>query len=671
MAEESIIIDVQVNTEEVAKKIGDATNNIRMIKSAQKDLEKALKEGTISSEEYGKAIAANKSNLEKYQRELKSSTAAMQAAGTQTVTTSQSLDEQRQILNGLQKMYGMLSGDAKKAADAEGGLRDQIDKLSDAVKEQEAAIGDNRRNVGNYAGAMTDAFESLGKAAGDLSPTVSVLRSMGGEGKRLGDILDTIGKAMQIASKAGKAMTTATAAQQTATKGATTAQIGLNTAMAANPIGLIVAAVSTLLPLIQTFISSYSDATEQTEALNRALEREQAIISRMETDTTRAAKFAEAEGASAEEVLAIRRDAAKKELEIADARVDELMRLRLEGNKKEKIAAKEAMADALATQKEAYDRLQALNDEATTSLVKTRRKAAEDNKAAMMEEAEEQRKLNAITEEFLKTSTEYSVAEEARQSKTKELQEELASLRDAEEELVEPLTYYQQVILECMQAGDDFATAQIRAAALVRSEWTGAAGQIAGGFANAFGAMSDMLGEYSEESAEAAVAAKAFGMAGVLASEAETIANGVKGVSAAVAAGAGLIFPANLPAIAMGVAAVTSTIAGVITGITQAKQILSLDAGKFANGGVVGGNSYTGDKLIAHVNSGEGIYTPTQANAILQEIANNPARGGVDYGAMADALAAAVAAQPAPVVVYSELQEFGQKITNYQEIARV
>ena len=95
------------------------------------------------------------------------------------------------------------------------------------------------------------------------------------------------------------------------------------------------------------------------------------------------------------------------------------------------------------------------------------------------------------------------------------------------------------------------------------------------------------------------------------------------------------------------------------------------DAGKFATGGVVGGTSYSGDKLIAHVNSGEGIYTGTQANNLLQEIANNPVRGGFDYSAMAEAMAVAVAAQPAPVVVYSELQEFGKKVSTYNEIASV
>jgi hypothetical protein len=94
------------------------------------------------------------------------------------------------------------------------------------------------------------------------------------------------------------------------------------------------------------------------------------------------------------------------------------------------------------------------------------------------------------------------------------------------------------------------------------------------------------------------------------------------------------------------------------------------DAGNFATGGTVPGTSYTGDKMIAHVNSGEGIYTGTQANNLLQEIANNPLRGGVSEE-MTAAFAKAVASLPAPVTVFTELRQFGDKVNTFNEIAKV
>ena len=50
------------------------------------------------------------------------------------------------------------------------------------------------------------------------------------------------------------------------------------------------------------------------------------------------------------------------------------------------------------------------------------------------------------------------------------------------------------------------------------------------------------------------------------------------------------------------------------------------DAGAFANGGVVGGTSYSGDQLFARVNSGEMILNDKQQNNLSKMI--NPASGG-------------------------------------------
>ena len=199
-----------------------------------------------------------------------------------------------------------------------------------------------------------------------------------------------------------------------------------------------------------------------------------------------------------------------------------------------------------------------------------------------------------------------------------------------------------------------------------------------------FGAMSDLLSQYGEENEAAAKASKAFGIAQIITDQAISIADTAKAISAAVA-GATVAASSTGPAapfvlagyIAAMVGAVLGALGSIASTIAQAKQLMSSadtagkDAGKYAGGGTIPGTSYTGDKLIAHVNSGEGIYTGTQANNLLQEIANNPVRGGFDYGQMAEAMAYAVSQQPAPVVVYKELQEFGQKVSTFNEIASV
>lgn len=196
----------------------------------------------------------------------------------------------------------------------------------------------------------------------------------------------------------------------------------------------------------------------------------------------------------------------------------------------------------------------------------------------------------------------------------------------------------------------------------------------------AFGAMSDLLSQYGEENEEAAGAAKAFGIMQIITDQAIAIADTAKAITAAVAgateaaASTGPAAPFVLAGyIAAMVGAVIGAVASVTSTIMQAKQLMSgadKDAGKYAGGGTIPGTSYTGDKLIAHVNSGEGIYTGTQANNLLQEIANNPLRGGASEE-MAAAMVAAVAAQPAPVMVYQELRDFEQKVSTFDELAKI
>ena len=199
-----------------------------------------------------------------------------------------------------------------------------------------------------------------------------------------------------------------------------------------------------------------------------------------------------------------------------------------------------------------------------------------------------------------------------------------------------------------------------------------------------FGAMSDLLSQYGEENEAAAKASKAFGIAQIITDQAISIADTAKAISAAVA-GATVAAASTGPAapfvlagyIAAMVGAVLGALGSIASTIAQAKQLMSSadtagkDAGKYAGGGTIPGTSYTGDKLIAHVNSGEGIYTGTQANNLLQEIANNPVRGGFDYEAMADAMAYAVSQQKAPVMDYQEFTDFQQKVSTYNEFAKI
>lgn len=74
----------------------------------------------------------------------------------------------------------------------------------------------------------------------------------------------TVTKAVTAAQKVH---TTTTVTETTATKGATAAQAGFNTMMAANPIGLVVAALGTLIALLGTFSIMAGNASGETKKL--------------------------------------------------------------------------------------------------------------------------------------------------------------------------------------------------------------------------------------------------------------------------------------------------------------------------------------------------------------------------------------------------------------------
>lgn len=98
------------------------------------------------------------------------------------------------------------------------------------------------------------------------------------------------------------------------------------------------------------------------------------------------------------------------------------------------------------------------------------------------------------------------------------------------------------------------------------------------------------------------------------AKQGEAMASGVAGASA-------MPFPASIAAIASIVATIASTFTSILSAV-----------GAFADGGVVGGNSYTGDKLFARVNSGEMILNQRQQRNLNNMLDTNamPKAGGTN-----------------------------------------
>ena len=186
---------------------------------------------------------------------------------------------------------------------------------------------------------------------------------------------------------------------------------------------------------------------------------------------------------------------------------------------------------------------------------------------------------------------------------------------------------------------------------------------------NSLSQIGELLGEYADQNEDAAKAQKAFALSGILLNQAQSISEGALAIAKGVESASGLPFPANIPAIISIVAQIAGLLAGVGSSIQQAKQIFSqANSQKFATGGIVGGNSYTGDKINARLNSREMVLN-TQQQTRLFDALNGQSDGsiGINY----EMMAAAIAAQPAPVMVLKELRDEQDKVATFNEIASI
>ena len=190
---------------------------------------------------------------------------------------------------------------------------------------------------------------------------------------------------------------------------------------------------------------------------------------------------------------------------------------------------------------------------------------------------------------------------------------------------------------------------------------------------SAFGQMSELLEGYGEENEKASKAAKAFALMQLATDQAISISQTARAMVEAVqgatqaAASTGPLAPVMLAVyIAEMVGLVLGAVAGQVASIKQAKGILSGE--KFESGGIVGGTSFSGDKVVAHVNSGEMILNREQQTRLF-DMANYG--GGFDYTGLTQALTQAVASLPSPTLQYQEFKDFQSSVQRVTKIAEL
>lgn len=694
--QETIFIDVQFKTEEVSKQLADVTQNIALMKTRAKELESAIKAGNDTTGKMALELAQLQKEIKGATAEQKALTGQLQQATTANDKLGTSFREMDAQLRQLENQYKSLSREQRNTAEGQA-LKQAIIEQKQALKEFDAELGNHQRNVGNYPKVVTSIIPGFDQLNGVLGSLGVSMESMAANGANafagLGASVKSFGKLFLtppiaiIAVVLGGIMYAVNKLQE-AFKKNDDASTKMQAAMAKlKPIGdvinkMFIALADVVANLVDKIASAYEwiiklgnrlgvvsdefvEATVSASNLVRSIDE----LQEMERQYTKNSAY------RSKEVAKLRYEAQNTEdLDVRIEKLKEAIKLEEADLKERQAIAAKRLANLKADQKATGD----TSDE-------TKDKIAE--ATAALYQAEEQfytgvRRLNKeLAKAVNERDAEIAILGEAWESLFGNMQKQWqeivkpAEVYDPEEdEVIIALTYRQQKIADLMKQGKSYADAVKLYNLEITASYAESSSKIAASVGATFEALSNLVADYAEENETAAKAAKGFALVGIIASEAEAIANGVKATTAAIAgamnaaAATGVAAPFTAPAfIAEMTAIVASVLASTLSNIAQAKNVLS--GAKFATGGVVTGTSYTGDRVPIMVNSGEMVLNKEQQTRLF-EIANSGANG-VQYELLTSAMTQALQNMPAPVMVYSEFQKFGQQVATYKEITAI
>lgn len=239
MAEKKVIVDIDINAEDIraAKEAQDAAAQsmveyqkaINDLKTQQKELNALHKVGAVDSKEYAKQQVEIKNKITEANKSLREANKTLQNNKTVVDAANGSNEQLRARLALLTKQYNGLSKEQRESSKQGQQLQSTIKGISDKLKANEKAVGDNRRNVGNYE-------EALKAVAGQIN-VMGV--NLGGLANQLKTYKDGV-----VASAA------ATKASAAATGGLSGAMQILKVAMIATGIGAFVVVLGSMVTFL-------------------------------------------------------------------------------------------------------------------------------------------------------------------------------------------------------------------------------------------------------------------------------------------------------------------------------------------------------------------------------------------------------------------------------------
>ena len=651
---------------------------------------KALRdEGKQDSDEYIQLTQANKVLRQEMNGVEKSIQNNIKAEKAQ----EGSLVQLRAQLANLNKQYDSMSGFERMGTAGEA-LRQKIKALSDNISSLEANTGRYQRNVGNYKSALeglSGSFKAAGLSTRGLDQSLKLLNG--------NPIMLFLTAIVSIVRQLIQAF-----------KGNEQAMMALKQAFSAfNPI--IDASKRGLESFANIIVKVVTGAVNGlTSAIGWLLDRLQDIGDFFGADWHMGDNFRDGV-AAAKELQAAENDyiKAKRAWSVESAKIDrEVADLREKASDKEQYNAQQRLdylnkAIALETRKAEKDKelaqqnlanLQAeaqrsansasMNEklaeaeraviEADTRLADTKRNLNRQRQQAISEINGEASAVGNYTAKVKELRQELELIKalsideltEANTKKNKELADNIQQVVDRVgllEETFEKLPSAEEMFGDFTEVTDENLEDTTTNFELFAEGFKNNAEtieQTASALSSSFGSVASMYetmakdeSKSEEERAKAARKAKTWAGLQIAANSGTALAKGISGAM-------------DAPTVAGKIAALASIMAAVLSAIAQAK---ALAAESHEHGGVIGdkfiGATRGGDDVLTTARRGEMMLNADQQRRLF-DIAN-----GNSQTSLAESLFAAIQAMPAPVMVYSEYNDFKSRVTTFNETAKL
>lgn len=264
------ILDIKVNYEDAIGAIQTYTRQIELARKAEKELDKQLKEGTISKKEYNeeytkaeKMIRANKDVIAQLSKEVQNNIRIENE-------NIGSLKQLRAELSALNAKYDELS---KEERESELGrnMAKQIKALSSEIKGAEEETDRFYRNVGNYT-------ESIAKATEANLPFIAQIRTLIETTSIFSKYLNGIKGELSLITQKYKSNAEAASQLSGAAKAAAISSNILSASLKVLTLALASTGIGVLVIALGTLISYFTRTQKGTEQLSKAFSAVSAIV---------------------------------------------------------------------------------------------------------------------------------------------------------------------------------------------------------------------------------------------------------------------------------------------------------------------------------------------------------------------------------------------------------